>query len=361
MQFRIINLESFCSEKNIKLIYFKSGSYGHIFKAFNKDNGNVEFSVKMIPNHQDVSSIEIDNPRSYATVEMRMIKLLEEFNSDYFVKSIDLFYCNIEPFIYLPTYIILRELDGYYNKFLKKYYPRLTSIDFDFEEQNYVDEKVEIPTIDPKYKKVAILAYPWQHDDLLSYIRKNHSNLVVDDYANIFFQILSALAIIQEKYPAFRHNSFKANDILINYREDNSPREYKLDGCTYKFPRCFVQIKLWDFSFSCIKDLVENEKVNAEWSSKIGINNSQNRYYDIHYFFSTLRMQGFLANFNEIVPPEISEFVNRIIPEKFRIYDSEGKCNPDVGHRGRLLVNCEYTTPLDVLKKDSLFQKYKTE
>ena len=317
----------------------------------------------MIPNSEGVISTEIENPTNYATVEMRATKLLGDFDSDYFVKPIDIFYCDIDPFIYLdPNYIVLREINTYYDKFLKKYYPKLTSSSsyFDSDEQNYVDEKLEMPVIDPKYKKVAIIVYPWQHDDLLSFIKKNHACLGVYDYANIFFQILSALVMVQEKYPAFRHNCFKANDIFINYCDDN-PLELELAGSKYIFPRCSVQIKLWDFSFACIKDLIENDKVNAEWSSTIGINNSQNRYYDMHYFFSTLRMEAFLPDFDEMAPVEILEFVNRIIPEEFRYYDFDGKCNPNITRRGRLLVNSEYTTPLNVLKTDPLFQKYKVE
>ena len=360
MEFKTIDMESFCSEKNIKLVYFRSGTYGHIFKAFDKDNGNLKYGIKMIPNPEGVISTEIENPTNYATVEMRATKLLGDFDSDYFVKPIDIFYCDIDPFIYLdPNYIVLREINTYYDKFLKIYYPRPTSIDS--EEQYNPDEKLEIPIIDPKYKKVAIIAYPWNQDDLLSFIKKNHPHLVVNDYANIFFQILSALAIVQKKYPAFRHNSFKANDIFVNYSEDGNPKEYELNGSTYKFPRCLVQIKLWDFSFVSIKDLIENDKVNAEWSSKIGINNSQNRYHDMHYFFSTLARPGFLKYFNQIMPAEILEFVNRIIPEEFRYYDFDGKYNPNITRRGRLLVNSEYTTPLNVLKTDPLFQKYKVE
>lgn len=107
--------------------------------------------------------------------------------------------------------------------------------------------------------------------------------------------------------------------------------------------------------FASIKDLVENEKINAEWSSKIGIDHRPNRYIDMHYFFLTLQSKRFLPDFSKVVPTEVLEFVNRIIPENLRSAEN----NRDViNDRGRLLQNIEYTTPLDVLISDPFFKKY---
>ena len=50
---------------------------------------------------------------------------------------------------------------------------------------------------------------------ILEYIRKNKDTLTVKEWRVIFFQILSALSVIQNKYPGFRHNDLKANNILI--------------------------------------------------------------------------------------------------------------------------------------------------
>ena len=80
------------------------------------------------------------------------------------------------------------------------------------------------------------------------------------------------------------------------------------------------QIKLWDFDFACIPGLIDNSKVDAEWTSKINIDPVKNRYYDIHYFFNTLTKKGFFPQFwtEPEIPQRIKDFVRRVIPEKFR-------------------------------------------
>ena len=51
--------------------------------------------------------------------------------------------------------------------------------------------------------------------DLLEYIRNKHSEINFKFWKVIFFQILSTLAVIQAKFPEFRHNDLKANNILF--------------------------------------------------------------------------------------------------------------------------------------------------
>ena len=86
---------------------------------------------------------------------------------------------------------------------------------------------------------------------------------------------MSVLAIIQAKYPNFRHNDLKANNLLVNKigtTNMTSKFQYKINGQMYVVPNIGFQIKLWDFDFACIPGLIENSKVNADWTSKININ-----------------------------------------------------------------------------------------
>lgn len=254
MEFRTHYIESFCSEKNVKLVYFASGACGHVFRAVDINDESVQFAVKMIPNCK-YSISEIHDPMNFSTVEMRMTHLLTELESNYFVKPIDSFYCSICPFLSMPGFITIKpkkSLNGIdtYKSFIENYSPQLRSSSHS-DSDNYYPEEFGTITVGRKYEKVGIIAYPWCEDDLLSYLRVNCQKLTVDDYANIFFQILSALAIIHKKYPAFRHNTFKANNILVNSCHDEQPTEYDLDGKKYVFPTCPIKIKLWDFDF-CI-------------------------------------------------------------------------------------------------------------
>ena len=205
------------------------------------------------------------------------------------------------------------------------------------------------------YQNVSILVSEWANGgDLLDYIRKKYKHLKTKHWRVIFYQILSVLAIIQAKYPSFRHNDMKANNILIHNIDidyNNKKYLYKINNQTYIVPNIGFQIKLWDFDFACIPNIVDNAKVNAEWTNKINIKPEQNRYYDIHYFFSTLTRKGFFPEFwtAEEIPQGVKDFVKRIIPDKYQT----GKY---VSERGRILVNDEYLIPDEILKTDLFFK-----
>ena len=171
----------------------------------------------------------------------------------------------------------------------------------------------------------------------------------------LLFQIISVLAVIQAKYPGFRHNDLKANNLLIHYiesRNKNNKFKYKINGKTYIIPNIGLQIKLWDFDFACIEGIVDNTKVSADWTNRINVKPKKNRYYDIHYLFNTLTRKGFFPEFYNV--PEISksvkDFFKRIVPEKYR----KGE---NVAERGRLLVDDEYITPDNILRNDPFFDR----
>ena len=206
------------------------------------------------------------------------------------------------------------------------------------------------------HQEVSVLISEWADGgDLLEYIRKNHKSMTLKEWRVIIFQIFSALAVIQTKYPGFRHNDLKANNILIQKiesRNKNNKFKYKINGRIYILPNIGIQIKLWDFDFACIAGTVENTKVDAEWTDRINVNSQKNRYYDIHYFFNTLTRKGFFPEFwdSPDISKQVKDFVRRIVPEKY----VKGE---DIAERGRLLVDDEYTYPDAVLKNDIFFDK----
>jgi serine/threonine protein kinase len=203
------------------------------------------------------------------------------------------------------------------------------------------------------YQNVSVLISEWANGgDLLDYLRKNYKSFKIRHWRTIFYQFLSVLAIIQAKYPSFRHNDLKGNNLLINII-DMSKKKYKyvINGQIYIVPNIGFQIKLWDFDFACIPSLVNNSKVESEWTNKINITPQQNRYYDIHYFFNTLTRKGFFPEFwtEPEIPEKVKEFVNRIVPEKYK----SGKL---VSEKGRILINDEYLIADEILKNDPFFK-----
>jgi len=133
---------------------------------------------------------------------------------------------------------------------------------------------------------------------------------------------------------------------------------YKITGNIYKIPNIGYQLKLWDFDFSCIPGLIDNKKVSCEWSDKINIKPIENKYYDIHYFFNTLIMNGFLPDIikDDIVPIEVKDFIDHIVPKKNPNYRNHKK---NIHEKGRILIDHEYTTPNDLLINHSFFEIFR--
>jgi hypothetical protein len=333
---KYIDFNKAIKELGGKLLYIKSGSTGHTFKGVfpPPNNGNKQnYAVKIVAYPRKENYGDMFNVKRPENAELLMIKLLSNFvknkQTPHIVLPITTFNTSIKTFITLPRDNIVNNKK--YDLFIKRY------------------KKNEY------YDNVSILISEWANaGDLLDYLKKNYKTMQVKQWRCLIFQILSVLAVIQNKYPGFRHNDMKANNILINKiptDKSNTKFQYKINGQMYIVPNIGIQIKLWDFDFACIPGIVDNSKVEAEWTDRINIKPEQNRYYDVHYFFNTLTKKGFFPEFwtDEEVPEKIREFVKRVIPDK---YSKEGKY---VSERGRILVNEEFMTPDWILKNDPLF------
>jgi serine/threonine protein kinase len=318
-----------------KLVYVKSGTTGHTFRGFDPNNPNEpNFAVKVVAYPKRENYGDLNDIRRPENAELMMLKVLSYFvinnQTPHLVLPIGTFNTGIKPFLSLGKNGIVDNKK--YTQFIKRY------------------KKGDL------YQEVSVLISEWADGgDLLEYIRKNHKTMTLKVWRVIIFQIFSALSVIQTKYPGFRHNDLKANNILIQNiesRNKNNKFKYKINGKVYILPNIGIQIKLWDFDFACIAGTVENTKVNAEWTDKINVNSKKNRYYDIHYFFNTLTRKGFFPEFwtTPEISKQVKDFVKRILPDKYIKGDN-------VAERGRLLVDDEYTTPDEVLKNDVFFDK----
>lgn len=322
-----------------KLVYVKSGSTGHTFRGFNPQNKNdPHFAVKIVGYPKRENYGMYDDVRRPENAELNMLKVLSYFvinnQTPHLVLPIGTFNTDINPFLSLSDQGVVN--DKKYSQFINRY------------------KKGDL------YDKVSILISEWADGgDLLEYIKKNKDEMTVREWRVLFFQILSALCVIQSKYPGFRHNDLKANNILIQKigsRNRNNKFKYKINNKTYVIPNIGIQVKIWDFDFACIKGIVDNTKVDAKWTDKININSKMNRYYDLHYFFNTLTRKGFFPEFwkSKSVPKAVKEFVRRIIPEKYTVGEN-------IAERGRILINDEYTYADKILKEDEFFNVLRPE
>lgn len=334
---KILDFSEVINTIGSKLVYIKSGTTGHTFRGFNPSNpSDPNFAVKIVAYPKRENYGDLNDIRRPENAELMMLKVLSYFvinnHTPHLVLPIGTFNTNIKPFLSLDKNGIVDNKK--YAMFIKRY------------------KKGDL------HNDVSVLISEWADGgDLLEYLRKNMSTMTLRVWRVILFQIISVLAVIQAKYPGFRHNDLKANNVLIQNieaRNKNNKFKYKINGNIYIVPNIGIQIKIWDFDFSCIEGIVDNTKVNADWTDKINISATRNKYYDVHYFLNTLTRKGFIPDFWDIpeIPKQVKEFFGRVVPEKFREGDN-------VAERGRLLVDDEYITPNEILINDPFFSKLK--
>jgi hypothetical protein len=317
---------------NSQLEYIKSGAYGNTFKGIvYNDNGEeiMSFAVKMVAYPKKNGYGSITNVTRPENSEICMLKLLSYFviksQTPHLILPIVTFNTSIKPFLTLQDEEVISKDNAKYTEFISNYNEGLY------------------------YETVSIVISEWANrGDLSMFLKKNYQRLKLIHWQCIFFQIISTLAIIQTKYPTFRHNDFKANNILISKVDScNKLLIYKVSNKEYILPAIGYNVYLWDFDFACIPGIVDNSKVYQEWTNKINIKPIKNRYYDVHYFFCTLIYKGFLPELVEdpIVPQEVKEFIEWIVPPEYR----PGHPSNKVNKRCRLQVNDELYKPIDIL------------
>lgn len=321
-----------------KLRYIKSGTTGHTFKGIIKvdEETTINYGVKIVAYPKKEKYGDMHDVRRPENAELMMIRLLSYFvlraQTPHIVLPIGTFYTSITPFVNLIEGNYVDKDNKRYAEFIEKY------------------RKGEY------YDTVSVLMSEWANrGDLLDFIKKNYKEFTTLHWKVIFFQIISVIAVIQSKFPGFRHNDLKANNVLIHkISQRGTIFSYTVCKKKYYVPNIGYQVKLWDFDFAAIPGIVENAKVNATWTNEINVKPEQNRYYDIHYFFNTLIKKGFFPELlkDPEISKEIKDFVYRVVPKKFQYGEY-------VTQRGRIMINDEYLIPNDILMTDPLFEDFR--
>lgn len=398
---KIENFDEVIKKTGAVLTYIKSGSTGQTFKGVITFNNNEQFiyALKVCAFPKCEKYGDYDDAKRPENAEIRMLKALSYFVITGKTPHLMLPYCTFDTDI--------------------KYFIS------DNDTVKIADSKLYKDFIENEkkgkfHKYVSVLMCEWANSgDFLDFIRKNYETITPMMWKIFFFQIISALAIIQHKYPTFRHNDLKANNILVqkilsksekkkkltteesamiaeklcnklnngNGDETNikmTPRvktklNYTIAGTTYNIPKLRYQLKIWDFDFSCIPGIIDNKKVGNGWTKSLNITNDKNRYYDIHFFFITL-VTFFEKQKTKVFPPEVLSFVDSILPDRLvngtfidnigmlKTKDANGKITGttkgksiNVCYNGkRLMKNEEFITPDDILKTNPYFGEFRS-
>lgn len=362
-----INFHDIITGIGSKIQYIKSGTTGHTFKGITYDEEDQtrelsNYAIKVVAypigmkgdNYGNIHDI-----RRPENAELMMLRVLSYFvvnqQTPHIVLPIGTFNTDIRTFIALAKNKMVE--NKRYDQFVKRY-----------RQSEY-------------HSEVSVLISEWANGgDLMEYINNNYKTMKLKEWRAIFFQIISVLCIIQQKYPGFRHNDLKPNNILVQNIEVNDRKklfkyDININQEKYEFivPNIGMQIKLWDFDFACIPGIVDNAKVNAEWTDGINVRPIQNKYYDLHYFFNTLTNKPFFANFwdKREIHPSVKQFIRDIIPEQYREFDKkivevdengeEHVIQKIISDKGRYLLNEEFTTPEKILIEHPFFDKMRPD
>ena len=350
-----INIIDFLNRINAKIAYIGSGTTGHFFKGsiykYYYINGSryrnrlCYFALKVtgyIKNPNYKSIYQISRPENTEINMMSILsRLVIEGKTKHLLLPIKTYYTDIAPFIkmYVEKHIKPEsDNNGKYKDFVEKY------------NNGFLENTV------------SLLFYEFANGgDLLKFIRTNNKKLNSMHWKVIIFQLLSVLSVIQNRYPSFRHNDLKANNVLIeltrsDYENINYSNTiiYNVGNRKYKIPDIGMNIKLWDFDFACIPNICENIKVHEHWTNKINITTKQNKYYDIHYFFRTLINNAFFPDILSNDPKyiDVKKFISDVLPPQYITGNKISKY-------GRLLVDDEFTTPQKLLETNKYFDDFR--
>ena len=371
--------------------YLGSGSYGHAFQLCPQESCSPEFVMKLIPyctpdvydNSINYCYLNIKNPLRGENVEVLQPAYLESIlikNQDTIVSPhislpIMAFRCNYDnpsiktlmdqvkdnklkafqdtEMIYNPsqkqvsrllpgqTIYIQKNKDqgdmSYYEAEIKSYSKsnRLHKIKYSTGEvetlKKEIPWKIEANRYNPDKEILVYISEYAKGGDLYHWLNK--SELSVDKFKIILFQLFYTYACIQTKDPSFRHNDLSLTNVLVQEIEIPDGYEghyyhYQFKDLHYLIPVTTFSLRLWDMDFSN-SNTVSNRKVCCDLSQNLpkyhltddeecyddinfyktnGIIKEANLQYDLFYLFYWLKT--YTRYYSHIKDPELINFIN---------------------------------------------------
>jgi hypothetical protein len=204
--------------------------------------------------------------------------------------------------------------------------------------------------------------------DLTDYIKDNHRKWSLETWRALLFQMIAMLALIQEKYPTFRHNDLSMSNILLGSTRKEQLDEtelagyykYNIGGKQYCVPDIGFRVLLADFDYSSLIEMdITHEKLNNRDTKSFGMVSDGNRSFDTHMMLNWLSVWTLkLYKYEELggVLGEVKDFIYNILDEDFR-----GVQNRYLKHsrlrNGKRII--EKLIPINILETNYMFEKYR--
>jgi hypothetical protein len=172
---------------------------------------------------------------------------------------------------------------------------------------------LDIENVLGKTVSVSIIEHFFKMDSLDNFLDskllKKWSNSKDEiEFITLIFQVIHTLAIIQNKYPNFRHNNLNVKFIdgyIQNVNDVKIP--YSFNGTNYLLPNNGFIYKMNNFESSIIVDTIINENLDDDLRTI-------DQFYDVNTFLTSLKKH--IDSFNISIPKKTSVFINKYIDNK---------------------------------------------
>jgi hypothetical protein len=186
---------------------------------------------------------------------------------------------------------------------------------------------------------VIITEHFFKTQTLKTYLDENISELTIEDFKTILFQIFYIIAKLSERFNNFSHRMINLNSLLVWKNKVKETKQYKLGSHVFEI-ESDIDIKMSDFD-------------NSSTSDYNNIENKYNPYFDINYIMSIIYY--FLKPYNKITQ-DLQMFFDEVLPEKFRpksIVNFEGLNENEFD-----MNSDEIITAALVIKKNKFFKQF---
>jgi hypothetical protein len=152
------------------------------------------------------------------------------------------------------------------------------------------NEELEVLTKSNQIIGVELREHFFKMDNLFNIFHDKSIEITDNDIKVLIFQVLHTLAIIQERYPLFKHNNLDLKNIYCYLKEKNSNMyDYILDDNKYIIPNIGFEIKLTNFDESIIVGELDNESI-------IDSLKNEDNTYDTKIFLDSLLKLNNISN-----------------------------------------------------------------
>ena len=193
---------------------------------------------------------------------------------------------------------------------------------------------------------VFITEHYFKIETVEEFIKNECKNMTLLHWKVLIFQVLFSLYKISEKIQKFRHNQLDLKSVKIyRKKENNKPVTYKVGSTEFQVPNVGFEIKITDFDSSYAGDYIKNKHI-------AGV--TDNPYYDIHYFISSIYIS--IMKHNGECSKELKEFIDELIPKKFLPNHNENFTGLNEMEFDN--YSSQIIVPAIVLRKNNFFTKF---